>query len=131
MARVTKPEGFDPREYPLFQLDDGTSIKGNLNHVERPELNNIDIFITNVYVDFKGFDFKVEGWLNYNKLQLTSSRDAIHEEGTEYEKFMQGLTKHLEERYERKSFESANKGVKSHKEIAKNFCRCNKINSRL
>jgi hypothetical protein len=86
--RVTKQERFDSKEYPLFQLDDGTSIKGNLKAVERPQPNNIDIFVKNVYVDSKGFDFKVEGWLNYNKLQLTSSRDAIHEEGTEYEKFI-------------------------------------------
>jgi hypothetical protein len=49
--RVTKPEGFDSREYELFQLDDGTYIKGNLRAVDKPELNNIDIFVKNVYVD--------------------------------------------------------------------------------
>jgi hypothetical protein len=34
--RVTKPEGFDSREYSLFQLDDGTWVKGNLKAVEKP-----------------------------------------------------------------------------------------------
>ncbi|HEY7079168.1 MAG TPA: hypothetical protein VH500_05670, partial [Nitrososphaeraceae archaeon] len=34
--QVMKPSGFDSREYPLFQLDDGTWIKGNLKAVEKP-----------------------------------------------------------------------------------------------
>jgi Histidine kinase-, DNA gyrase B-, and HSP90-like ATPase len=118
--RVTKPEGFDSKEYPLFQLDDGTAIKGNLKAVEKPQLNNIDIFVKNVYVDSKGFDFKVEGWLNYNKLLLTSSRDSVHEEGVEYEKFMQGLTKHLDESYERKT-ESKDQHIQAQKQIEKMF----------
>lgn len=96
-------------------------IKGNLNVVEKPQINNLDIFVKNVYVDSKGFDFKVEGWLNYNKLQLTSSRDAIHEEGVEYEKFMQGLTKHLEQNYERKKTESKDQHVKAEKQLGKMF----------
>jgi len=48
---VNGAEGFDSREYELFQLDDGTFIKGNLRAVDKPELNNIDIFVKNVYVD--------------------------------------------------------------------------------
>lgn len=118
--RVTKPEGFDS-EYPLFQLDEGTWVKGNLKVVEKPQLNNLDIFVKNVYVDSKGFDFKVEGWLNYNKLQLTSSRDAIHEEGVEYEKFIQCLTKYLEENYEKKKTENKEQHVKAEKQLGKMF----------
>jgi hypothetical protein len=102
-------------------LDDGTWIKGNLNVVEKPQLNNLDIFVRNVYVDSKGFDFKVEGWLNYNKLQLTSSRDAIHEEGVEHEKFIQGLTKHLEENYEKKKTEKKDQHVRAEKQLGKMF----------
>jgi hypothetical protein len=117
---VTVPEGFNSREYPLFQFDDGTWVKGNLNAVEKAPLNNLDIFVKNVYVDSKGFDFKVEGWLNYNKLQLTSSRDAIHEEGVEYEKFIQGLTKHLEENYDKKT-EKKDQQVKAEKQLGKMF----------
>lgn len=75
--RVPKPEGFDSREYPLFQLDEETWVKGNLRVVEKPQLNNLDIFVKNVYVDSKGFDFKVEGWLNYNKLQLDKKLTKI------------------------------------------------------
>jgi hypothetical protein len=101
-------------------LDDGTWIKGNLKAVEKPPLNNLDIFVKSVYVDSKGFDFKVEGWLNYNKLQLTSSRDSIHEEGVEYEKFIEGLTKHLEENYDKKT-EKKDKHVRAEKQLGKMF----------
>lgn len=88
--------------------------------MEKPQLNNIDVFVKNVYVDSKGFQRKVEGWVNYNKLQPTSSRDAIHEEGTEYEKFLQGLTKHIEENYEMKT-ESKDQHVKAEKQLGKMF----------
>ena len=119
--KVTKPEGFDSKEYSLFQLDDGTWIKGNLKAVEKPEINNLHIFVKNVYVESKGFDFKVEGWVNYNNLQLTSSRDAIHEEGAEYDKFIQGLTNHLEENYEKKKIENKEQHVKAEKQLGKMF----------
>jgi hypothetical protein len=119
--KVPKPEGFDSKEYPLFQLDDRTWIKGNLKVVEKTQLNNLDIYVKNVYVDSKGFDFKVEGWLNFNKLQLTSSRDAIHEEGVEYGKFIEGLTKYLEENYDRKKTESKDQHVKAEKQLGKMF----------
>jgi hypothetical protein len=118
--QVMKPSGFDSREYPLFQLDDGTWIKGNLKAVEKPEINNISIFVKNVFVDSKDFGFKVEGWLNHNRLLLTSSRDAVHEEGLEYERFMKGLIKHLEENYEKKS-ERSDINVKSEKQLKKLF----------
>jgi hypothetical protein len=118
--RVTKPEGFDSREYILFQLDDRRGVKGNLAAVEKPQLNNLDIFVKNVYVDSKGFELNVEGWLNYNKLQLTSSRDAIHEEGVDYEEFIQALTKHLEENYEKKT-EKKDQHVRAEKQLGKMF----------
>jgi hypothetical protein len=54
-------------------------------------------------------------------LQLTSSRDSIHEEGVEYEKFIQGLTKHLEETYEKKKTEKKDQHVGAEKQLGKMF----------
>lgn len=42
---VHKPDGFDPRQFELFKLDDGSKVFGNLKNVEKPQLNNIDIFV--------------------------------------------------------------------------------------
>jgi hypothetical protein len=117
---IPKPEGFDANEYPLFQMHDGAWIKGNLKVKEKPEINNIGIFVKNVLVDSKVFEFKVAGWLNCNKLIPISSRDGIHEEGADYEKFINGLIEYLKENYERKS-QSKNENVKSEKQLTKLF----------
>ena len=56
-----------------------SKVFGNLKSVEKPKPNNIEIFVKRVSVDSKEFDYKVEGWVNCDALDLETSRDGIYE----------------------------------------------------
>ena len=74
--QIHKPEGFDSSQFKLFELSNGTKVFGNLNSVEKPKPNNIEIYVKQVFVDSKEFDYKVEGWINCDALELETSRDG-------------------------------------------------------
>ena len=101
---ITPPEGFDSREFPLFTMNDGTVIKGNLKHAERSETNNVMVFIKTILVDSISFEHKVTGWVNDNLLRPTTSREAI-EEDPRYNEFHEKLTQYLNENFEKPASE--------------------------
>jgi HSP90 family molecular chaperone len=75
--KLSEPLGFDPRQFNLFELDNGIKVYGHLKSVEKPRPTNIDIYVKRVYVDSKDFEHKVEGWLNCDNLDVETSRDHI------------------------------------------------------
>jgi hypothetical protein len=117
---VHSPDGFDSKWDELFVLGNGSKVMGNLVHVERPEQNNIDIFVKRVFVDSIPVDFKVEGWINCDDLVLQPSREGVYEGNEIYEEFMRKLIENLDKNFERKS-EGEEKRVRSSKQIAKMF----------
>jgi hypothetical protein len=120
--QVHKPEGFNSSQYKLFELTNGSNVFGNLNIVERPKPNNIEIFVKRVSVDSKEFDYKVEGWVNCDALDLDTSRDAIYEGNEIYIEFIEKLLGYLEKNFDKKSEnKDKDKEIKSQKQIAKMF----------
>jgi Histidine kinase-, DNA gyrase B-, and HSP90-like ATPase len=120
--QIHKPDGFNSSQYKLFELTNGSKVFGNLNNVERPKPNNIEIFVKRVFVDSKEFDYKVEGWLNCDSLELETSRDGIYEGSELYVEFIEKLMKYLEKNFDKKSEnKDKDKEIKSGKEIAKMF----------
>jgi hypothetical protein len=83
---VRKPTTFDSRNQPvLFRLDNGIEVYGNLTNIDKPRNENIDILIDQVYIESLAFEWKVEGWVNCDELELTSSREGIStDENTVY-----------------------------------------------
>jgi len=126
---VTKPEGFDSNEgrEPQFLLADGTGIKGHLSVPEKAS-GNIDVFVKKVFAETIPTEYQVEGWVNFDRLELTSSRDGIHEEGAEYEMFRQALDKHLYETYQKKT--EKREHIQAAKAVVKMFGKavCNMYN---
>ncbi|MDQ6667532.1 MAG: hypothetical protein M3Y53_04800, partial [Thermoproteota archaeon] len=118
--QVCKPVNFDSNQYPLFELDGGTQISGNLKHVEKPKINNIVVFVKKVRVVEKDFGYKVEGWINCDQLELESSRDGILEGNDIYSDFLKKLSRHLDDNFEKKS-EIKEIAPRSKKQIAKLF----------
>jgi hypothetical protein len=99
---VKKPESFDSKHQPvLFSLDNGIEVYGNLKHVDKPRNENIDILVNQVYIESVDFEWKVEGWVNCDELELTTSRDGIStDENTVYPEFMNKLKDHLSKHYD-------------------------------
>ena len=119
--QVHKPDGFDSEQFELFRGHGGAIAYGNLKHVEKPPINNIQIRVKNVLVVKKNFErHKVEGWVNCNQLDLETSREGILEDNNIYEDFTKGLMQLLEKEFERKS-ESKDSQPRSSKKIAKLF----------
>ena len=118
--QIHKPEGFDSSQYKLFELTNGTKVVGNLKSVEKPKPGNIEINVKQVLVDSKEFDYKVEGWVNCDALDLDTSRDAIYEGNERYVEFIEKSMSYLEENFDRKS-ENKDKEIKSSKQLAKMF----------
>jgi hypothetical protein len=100
---VHTPDGFNSREFELFRLRDGTPIFGNLTHVAKPRVNNVDIFVKNVFVMDKNYENKVEGWVNCNQLGLETSRDGILEDHEVYLDFMKKLIEYINKEFDPKS----------------------------
>ena len=120
--QVHKPEGFNSSQIKLFELTNGSKVFGNLNSVERPKPNNIEIFVKRVSVDSKEFDYKVQGWVNCDALDLDTSRDGIYEGNAIYIEFIEKLFRYLEKNFDKKSEnKDKDKEIKSEKEIAKMF----------
>jgi hypothetical protein len=101
-------------------LSGGTKIYGNLKHVEKPKTDNVDILVKELFVGSKGFSYKVEGWINCNQLELTTSREEVYEGNEVYTDFMTKLMKYLDDNFEKKS-ENIEKHVKSEKKISECF----------
>lgn len=102
--QILPPEDFDPKEEPLFIMDDGTVISGNLKAADKSQSNNIQVFIKTIFVDDLSFEHKVTGWINDNLLIPTSSRESI-EETTRYREFHEKLTAYLDEYFEKPTSE--------------------------
>ena len=117
--QIHKPIEFDSSQFNLFEIN-GTKVSGNLNSVEKPKPNNIDIFVKQVFVDSKEFDYKVEGWINCDVLELETSRDGLYEGSSLYSEFIEKLLKHIDQNFDKRS-ENKDKGIKSEKQIAKMF----------
>ena len=120
--QLNKPEFFDSNvgKEPLFQLSGGAKIYGNLKQVEKPKTDNIDLFVKKIFVSSKGFGYKVEGWINCDQLELTTSRDEVYEGNEVYTDFISKLMRNLEKNFEKKS-ENIEKHVKSEKKISEFF----------
>jgi hypothetical protein len=101
--QINKPELFDSNQgrEPLFELNGGTKIYGNLKHVGKPKTDNIDIFVKKIFVGSKGFGYKVEGWINCDQLELTTSRDEVYEGNEVYTDFMTKLMSHIDGNFEK------------------------------
>ena len=97
--QIHKPEGFDSSQFELFELTNGTKVFGNLNSVDKPKPNNIEIFVKQVFVDSKEFDYKVEGWINCDALELETSRDGLYEGSKLYLEFIEKLMKYLRRKF--------------------------------
>lgn len=94
--KVPKPENFDSKQFPLFRLDNGCEVYGNLKVVEKPRQENIDLFIDQVNIETRDYPFKVEGWLDCDELELTNARDAVRtDETTAWPEFEAKLKEHL------------------------------------
>jgi Histidine kinase-, DNA gyrase B-, and HSP90-like ATPase len=118
--QVHKPEGFDSRQFKLFELKGQISVYGNLKNPEKPKTNNISIFVKRVRVEDKDFDYKVEGWLNCDHLEPRTDRDGLLEGSELYVEFYKELMQYLEENFEKRS-ESKDRVVKSGKDLEKMF----------
>jgi hypothetical protein len=120
--QLHKPEGFDSAQFKLFELTNGSKVFGNLNSVEKPKPNNIEIAVKRVFVDSKEFDYKVEGWVNCDALILETSREGIYEGNAIYIEFIEKLFQYIDKHYDKKSEnKDKDKEIKSEKQIAKMF----------
>jgi hypothetical protein len=120
IAMSHKPEGFDSHQFKLFDLKGEISVYGNLKNPEKPKTNNIAIFVKRVFVEDKDFDYKVEGWLNCDHLELRTDRDGLYEGNELYVEFYKELMQYLEENFEKGS-ESKDRVVNSGKDLEKMF----------
>jgi len=104
---VHKPDTFDSTHQPvLFRLDNGVEVYGNLINVDKPRNENIDILVNQVYIESLDFEWKVEGWVNCDELELTTSRDGINsDENTVYPEFMSRLRQYLNENFDKRDTE--------------------------
>ena len=69
--------GFDNKHQTiLFRLNNGAKVYGSLFAVDKPKARNIDVLVRQVKIEGLDFDYKVEGWINCDELELTISRDA-------------------------------------------------------
>lgn len=123
--QVKKPDTFDSTHQPvLFRLDNGVEVYGNLTNVDKPRNENINILVNQVDIESLDFEWKVEGWVNCDELELTTSRDGIStDENTVYPEFISKLreylsnnfdprdTQQLESTYEKDWEEIASQGI--------------------
>jgi hypothetical protein len=97
---VPKPDTFDSTQQPvLFKLSNGVEVYGNLKNVDKPKNENIDLLVNQVYIESMDFEWKVEGWVNCDELELTTSREGI-DENTVYEEFMKKFRDYLSENFD-------------------------------
>jgi hypothetical protein len=99
---VKKPDTFDSKHQEvLFRLDNGVQVYGNLTNVDKPRNENIDILVNQVYIESMDFEWKVEGWVNCDELELTTSRNDIsNDENTVYPEFIKKLRDYLSKHYD-------------------------------
>jgi hypothetical protein len=99
---VTKPDTFDSTHQEiLFKLSNGYEVYGNLKSADKPRNENIDVLVNQVYIEALDFEWKVEGWINCDDLELTTSRDGIStDENTIYAEFMKKLREYLSKNFE-------------------------------
>jgi hypothetical protein len=105
---VHRPDAFDSSHQPvLFRLDNGVEVYGNLTNVEKPRNENIDILVNQVFIESLDFEWKVEGWVNCDELELTYSRDGINtDENTVYPEFTNKLRRYLLENFDARETEN-------------------------
>lgn len=99
---VTKPDTFDSTHQPLlFRLENGAQVYGNLSNVDKPRNENIDIMVNQVYIESIDFEWKVEGWVNCDELELTTPRDSIStDENTVYKEFTEKIRDYLSNNFD-------------------------------
>lgn len=104
---VRQDESFDSKHQTfLFRLDNGIEVYGNLTNVEKPKSENIDILVDQVYIEGMDFEWKVEGWVNCDELELTTGRDGISTDpNTVYPEFIEKLRSYLSEHFDPKDTE--------------------------
>jgi len=125
------------RETELFRLDilddEGKPIvvRGQLNDVDKPKSNNIDIFVKHIFVETDNYDYKVEGWINVDNFELEIGRNRVYEDARIYPEFRKKFYEYLDKHYEKASqtVEKEVKGIKQLQEMANNlikhFCELN------
>lgn len=96
--RISGPEGFDSRQYPLFDLDDGTTVMGNFWANDKPEQKNVWAFNKNILVEDFYEENRASGWFNDNYIVPTSSRENI-EQNPRWQEIRKKLKAYLDEHY--------------------------------
>ena len=101
-TQVKKPDTFDStHQSVLFRLDNGVEVYGNLTNVDKPKNENIQILVNQVYIESLDFEWKVEGWVNCDDLELTTSREGIStDENTVYPEFSNKLRDYLSKNFD-------------------------------
>jgi hypothetical protein len=102
--QVKKPDAFESdHQDVLFRLDNGVEVYGDLTRVDKPKNENIDVLVDQVYIEALDFDWKAEGWVNCDELELTTSRDGLStDESTVYPKFFNKLREYLSKNFDPK-----------------------------
>jgi hypothetical protein len=98
--QIQLPSSYDPREFSLFKLSDGTVIKGNIHKLDKWEPDNIDVLIKDVFVESFSYDYKCKGWLNDNLIIPTTSRESIQKD-KRFEEIEQKLYEYLDANFEK------------------------------
>jgi hypothetical protein len=96
--QVHKPENFKTdHQETLFRLDNGCEVYGQLEYIDKPKPENLDILVNQVNIQRMDFQRKVEGWVDCDELELTTTREGIsNEESTVFPDFHEKLEKYLE-----------------------------------
>jgi hypothetical protein len=97
-TKISAPEGFDSREFPLFDLDDGSVVMGNFWANDKAENKNVWAFNKNIFVEDFYEENKASGWFNDNYIVPTTSRESI-KQNTRWQKIREKLKIYLDEYY--------------------------------
>jgi hypothetical protein len=133
-----KPDDFDcSHETELFSLDildsEGKPIivRGQLNAVNKPKANNIDIFVKHIFVESDTYEYQVQGWVNVDHFELEIGRNRVYEDARIYPQFRKKFFEFLDSNFEKTSqpTDTEIKGLKQLQEMAESlvklFCELN------
>jgi len=100
--QVRKPNRFKTdHQETLFRLDNGAEVYGQLENADKPKPENVDILVNQVNIQSMDFEWKVEGWIDCDELELTTTREGVgNEETTAFPEFYQKLREYLAKNFD-------------------------------